>query len=319
MSHNIESMFYVNREKPWHGLGTPVESALTSKEALVAAELDWQVVQHPVYVDSNVVPNFKANVRDSDGSVLGVVTDRYKIVQNSEAFEFTDALLNYDITYETAGSLQNGRKIWLLAKMPETVIINDKVNPYLVFTNAHDGSGSIRVAITPVRVVCNNTLNLALNTTQRAWSTKHIGNIQDKLMEAKRTLELANKYMEELSGTAIEMAAKVISDAEFRDFTEMLFPLPSGKDVTDKKIENVKIIRKNLERVYRNTDDITEFIGTQWGVIQAVSDLVTHSEPLRKTQNYKENLFDKIISGHGVIDEAYEILSKMSNKDLSFA
>ena len=174
MAANVETMFYV-REKPWHGLGTCVEEAPTSADALRLAGLDWEVKQRNIQVCGGAkIENFKANVRSSDGAVLGVVSDRYQIVQNAEAFSFTDELIGGDVRYETAGSLQNGKKIWLLARMPAQKIVGDDVEPYLCFSNTHDGSGSIRVCMTPIRVVCNNTLNLALNSAVRSWSTKHL-------------------------------------------------------------------------------------------------------------------------------------------------
>ena len=113
MSASIESMFYV-RETPWHGLGTRVITAPTSKEALEVAGLNWKVVQEPVYTEADeLIEGYKANVRDSDRKVLGVVTNRYKVIQNEEAFSFTDELLGEGVRYETAGSLQGGRKVWL--------------------------------------------------------------------------------------------------------------------------------------------------------------------------------------------------------------
>ena len=148
MPANVESMFYV-REALWHGLGICVEEALDSKAALEKSGLDWKVIQKPIMTaDNEPIPGFKANIRDTDSKVLGVVTDRYKVVQNSEAFAFTDTLLNEGVHYETAGSLQDGKKIWLLAKLPDKYIIKDEqIEPYLVFSNSHDGSGSIKVAI----------------------------------------------------------------------------------------------------------------------------------------------------------------------------
>ncbi len=118
MSANVETMFYV-RETPWHGLGTKVMEAPDSETALTAAGLDWKVLQEPVYTgEGELVAGYKANIRDSDRRVLGVVTDRYKVVQNQEAFAFTDELLGYGVRYETAGSLQNGKKVWMLAHLP---------------------------------------------------------------------------------------------------------------------------------------------------------------------------------------------------------
>ena len=143
MAANVENMFYV-REVPWHGLGTRVEEALTSADALRLAGLDWRVEQKPIQVcGGNQIENFKANIRSTDGKVLGVVSDRYQIVQNVEAFDFTDELIGGDVRYETAGSLQEGRKVWMLAKMPTTKIVGDDVEPYLCFSNTHDGSGEI--------------------------------------------------------------------------------------------------------------------------------------------------------------------------------
>lgn len=175
MSANVESMFYV-RETPWHGLGVKVEEAVCSGEALWLSGLDWNVVQKDIYAENQKISGYKANVRDSDDRVLGIVSDRYRIVQNDEAFAFTDSLLGEGVKYETAGSLSEGRQVWLLAKLPEKYIINgDEIEPYLVFSNTHDGSEAVRVAITPIRVVCQNTLNLALNTSKRCWGIQTYG------------------------------------------------------------------------------------------------------------------------------------------------
>lgn len=185
MAANVESMFYV-REKPWHGLGTMVAEAPDSAAALRLAGLDWNVVQKDIMtVDgSGAIPGFKANVRDTDGSVLGIVTDRYRVVQNAEAFSFTDELLGEGVRYETAGSLQGGRRTWVLARLPHQYIINgEEITPYLVFMNAHDGSGAIKATMTPIRVVCQNTLNLALSTAKRSWSFNHTGDISGKEKE----------------------------------------------------------------------------------------------------------------------------------------
>lgn len=202
MSANVETMFYT-RQAPWHGLGTRVEHTLNSQEALVAAGLDWQVIQMPVQTeDGRSIPGFKANIRDRDNQVLGVVTDRYKVVQNQDAFAFTDELLGEGVSYETAGSLQGGRRTWILAKLPQRYIISgDEITPYLVFMNSHDGSGAIKAAMTPIRVVCQNTLNLALSTAKRSWSAHHTGDIKGKMEDARYALLYADQYMAELGKT----------------------------------------------------------------------------------------------------------------------
>ena len=173
MTHAIETLFYT-REKPWHGQGVMVQEAPTSADALHLAGLDWIVEPKPVFVESNgifgttmePIPGFVANTRNTDGHVLGIVTNSYKIIQNVDAFAFTDNLISGDVHYETAGSLAQGKRVWLLAKLPETEIVGDKTEQYLVFTNTFDGSGSVKVACTPVRVVCQNTLNYALQSAK---------------------------------------------------------------------------------------------------------------------------------------------------------
>ena len=210
MSANVESMFYV-RQVPWHGLGTMVQEAPTSEDALRMAELDWRVEQTPVFTDAGIeIPGYKANRRNTDGSILGIVSDRYRIVQNTEAFEFTDAIVGETedgvVKYETAGSLCGGKRIWLLAKMPTKKVLDDDVEPYMFFSNSHDGTGAIKVGMTPVRIVCANTLAIALNTAKRQWSTKHVGDMQSKLEEAKLCLRMADSYMANLDVEADRLA-----------------------------------------------------------------------------------------------------------------
>ena len=133
MPANVETMFSV-RETPWHGLGRIIMDAPASREALELAGLDWQVESRNIYSGTGaMIPGYRANVRSTDDAVLGVVSDRYRIVQNEEAFQFTDDLLGEGVTYETAGSLQGGKKVWMLARLPRKYLIaGDQVVPYLV-------------------------------------------------------------------------------------------------------------------------------------------------------------------------------------------
>lgn len=308
MSANVESMFYV-RETPWHGLGTRVMEAPDSRDALIAAGLDWNVVQEPIYTAENALINgYKANVRDSDRRVLGVVTDRYKVVQNQEAFAFTDELLGQGVRYETAGSLQDGRKVWLLAHMPhEYIISGERISPYLLFSNTHDGSGAIKVALTPIRVVCNNTLNLALGTAQRSWSMIHTGNIQSKMKEAKDTLFKAERYMDELGKEFEKLRMKKLSDQEVMDYIEILLPIEEGS--TSQQIRNIKRLQEDMKVRYFDAPDLQDVGKNAYRFINAVSDFATHAKPLRQTAKYRETLFAKTVEGNPLIDKAYQIMN----------
>lgn len=307
MAANVETMFYV-RETPWHGLGTRVMEAPSSKEALGLAGLDWKVVQEPVYTQAEeLIEGYKANVRDSDRKVLGVVTNRYRIIQNEEAFGFTDALLGKGVRYETAGSLQGGRKVWLLARLPhEYIISGERISPYLVFSNAHDGSGAVRVALTPIRVVCNNTLNLALSTAKRSWSMMHTGNVQEKLEEAKDTLFRAETYMDSLGKEFDELRKKKLTDKQVVDYIEILLPMEDN--TTPQQRKNISRLREDMGRRYFDAPDLKTVGKNAYRFINAVSDFATHAEPLRKTANYKENIFSKTMEGNPLIDKAYQMV-----------
>ena len=307
MAANVESMFFV-REKPWHGLGTAVMEAPTSADALRLAGLDWNVEQEPVYTGCNeLVKGYKANVRSSDRKILGVVSDRYKVVQNAEAFSFTDELLGKGVRYETAGSLQEGKKVWLLARLPkEYIIAGERISSYLVFSNTHDGSGSVKAAVTPVRVVCNNTLNLALNTAKRSFSMVHTGSIQSRIQEAKDTLFMAEEYMDCLETEIEQLRRQKVTDAQVKEYIEML--LPMEKDPTPVQSRNIIRLRRDMEQRYYDAPDLQKVGKNAYRFINAVSDFATHSNPLRKTANYSENLFARTIDGNPLIDKAYQLV-----------
>ena len=307
MAANVESMFYV-RETPWHGLGTKVLEAPASKDALQLAGLNWRVMQEPIYTAmEELVDGYKANVRDSDRKVLGVVTDRYRVIQNDEAFAFTDGLLGEGVKYETAGSLQGGRKVWLLAHMPhEYIISGERISPYLLFSNTHDGSGAIKVALTPIRVVCQNTLNLALAGAKRSWSMIHTGDIREKMQEAKDTLFLAENYMDELGKEFEALRMKKLTDKQVMEYIEILLPIEDGS--TPQQEKNMKRLREDMKIRYFDAPDLQGVGKNAYRFINAVSDFATHAEPLRKTANYKENLFSRTVDGNPVIDKAYQIV-----------
>lgn len=300
MPAEVETMMYT-REKPWHGLGTYVAEAPTSAEALRLSGLDWTVDQRPVYLENAAVPvpNYKANVRDRDGKVLGIVTDRYQVVQNAEAFSWTDELIGGDVRYETAGSLREGKKIWLLAKMPTAKVAGDDVEPYLCFSNTHDGSGAVKVCMTPVRVVCQNTLNLALSSAKRSWAMKHVGDMTAKLDEARRTLELADRYMMHLDGAALQLANVTVTDEKLEKILSEMFPLK--EDATERQKNTVKAVKDEFMICYF-MPDLAKFRGTGWGVVNAMADMVDHSKPRRDTGNYRENNWARIMDGHELVD-----------------
>ena len=309
MSAEIETMFSV-REKPWHYSMTSdvtkiIQEAPNSYDALVAAGLDWNVESNPIYdANGNLIKGFKANTRSSDGKVLGIVGNRYKIIQNVDAFQFTDNLIGGDVRYETAGSLLGGTKVWMLAKMPERKVAGDDVETYVAFTNTFDGKGSVRAIVTPVRVVCNNTLNLALSTAKRSWSMRHQGNIEKKIEEAREALELPDIYMEDLAKQADRWANVTINEELVQKALNKLFP--TKEEDSDIKKRNIQDAKDQFMVCYF-APDIAKFRDSAWGFINAASDFVTHSEPKRRTENYEANRWNKIMDGAPLLDSVVDM------------
>ena len=306
MAALVENMFYT-REVPWHQQGIRVENSPTSEDAIRLAGLDWNVEQREMFLsDGTKVPDAYANVRDKDNRVLGIVGNRYSIVQNKEAFSFTDSLIGEGCQYETAGSLKDGKQIWLLAHLPEAIqIAGDDVMPYLCFTNTHDGTGSVKVFATGIRVVCNNTLNQALNSAKRTWSVRHTGSIETKLRVATETLNLANNYMAELKKECEALALKNIDKDKLLEFIKLV--VPTDDDMTQKQLANIRDIRNDIWYRYTYAPDLKDREETCLRFLNAVSDTVSHREPTRRTANYNENHFIGLINGDNMLNKAYQI------------
>lgn len=228
-------------------------------------------------------------------------------MQNRDAFAFTDELLGEGVRYETAGSLMGGRKTWILAKLPARYIIQgEQILPYLVFSNTHDGSGAIKIAMTPIRVVCNNTLNLALNTADRCWSIHHTGDIAAKLEDARETLFMAEDYMNELGKGFEDLSRKRLTDAAVEKYIQELLPIADDASETTEK--NILRLRKNMAARYYDAPDLHGLRKNGYRFINAVSDFATHAAPIRRTKNYQETLFNKTMEGNPLTDKVYRMV-----------
>jgi len=160
--------------------------------------------------------------------------------------------------------------------------------------------------MTPIRVVCQNTLNLALNEAKRSWSAKHTGNIQYRMHEARETLELAHGYMEKLGGEFDRLSHIKVTDAKVMEFINELLPYPDDATAIQKK--HVEQLRDAVTIRYFEAPDLKILGKNGYRLINAVSDFATHAKPLRETASYKENLFMKTLEGHPVIDKAYNMI-----------
>lgn len=194
----------------------------------------------------------------------------------------------------------------MLARLPQQYIISgEEITPYLVFMNCHDGSGSIKVAMTPIRVVCQNTLNLALATAKRSWSCNHTGDIEGKMDEARATLFYAGQYMTELGKSFDELNKIKLTDGKVIEFVNKLIPENDGASPQQKR--NIQRMRDDLKMRYFDAPDLADVGKNAYRFVNAVSDFATHAKPLRERSNYRESLFARTVDGNPIIDKAYQM------------
>jgi phage/plasmid-like protein (TIGR03299 family) len=306
-------MFSGRGEVPWHSIGAVLEGVPTSKEAIKAAKLEWTVTQAPVFAAGNwaqAIPGFVANVRSDTKEVLGIVSDRYCVAQNKDVFAFADALIGTDkakCTYETAGSLWNGRRVFMLVNMPQGRIVGDEYQPYLCISNAHDGSSALQVFLTGIRVVCNNTLSAALHTANRKLSIRHKSCMDQHKKEALRTMGAASKYFHDLEIFASELAGKKVNIAKVLD---ALFPASSA--MSKRQLQSNREVKETIKNILKQKEDLRDFRGTAWGAYNAIADYRSNAEPKRRTTTYADSKMATFLDGDTIMNHAQEIILELA-------
>jgi phage/plasmid-like protein (TIGR03299 family) len=332
MAHNLnfnkqtgKHSFFSVKERAWHGLGQIIEGYPTSAEALKFAGLNYTVEKRKLFtfdnenekanedVDNKIpekeVPNYFATVRTDNESLLGVVGKDYEVVQNVDAFSFFDSIVGRDgIQYETAGALGKGEKIFVTAKLPNYIRVgtDDLIDKYLFLTTSHDGFGSITAAFTPVRIVCNNTLNAALRNNSNAFKIRHTANAKERLEEAHKLMGITNTLGEQMETIFNQWAKVRITDPQVRKLIQIA--LVPNKEV----LKNLQAgMDDELSTCFKNmTDAAVEYAmsnesqqlqttkGTLFGAYNAVTGYLQN---LRTYKNDEAKLKSLMFGGSGQI------------------
>jgi phage/plasmid-like protein (TIGR03299 family) len=291
-----DSMFSV-REVPWHGLGAVLDCPpSTIAEAIERSGLGWEVKREPIAVDRGEVatvddwweprceeiPGYYATVRQDTREVLGIVGERYRIVQNHEAFQFVDQLLGSAMHFETAGSLHGGRRIWVLARLPEHVEIGgDAVRPYVLLMNSHDGSTAVIAATTPVRVVCQNTLNWGLSRATQRFSIRHTQQISRRVHEARRVLELSIDYYEQFKQTGDKLASQRFTDRQLRQVLNQLYPSGTEDRASDRVTQARELRKDRIVELFLHGETQGNAPGSKWAAVNAIIEFGDWLRPIR--------------------------------------
>jgi len=330
MAHdlNIENekvSFFSVKEKAWHGLGTVLDKAPTSAEAIKYAGLDFEVVKVPNLIEWPIGSgNFKetprsfSTVRQDNGEILGDKIGKvYSIVQNKDAFSFFDAIVGAgEAIYETAGALGKGETIFITAKLPSYIRVGNKddIEKYLLLSMSHDGSGSIQAMFTPVRVVCNNTLNAALSGNGHKISIRHTKSAIGNLAEAHIALGIANKLSDNLNDAFNRMTKVKMKDEDVKQYIQNVF-LPD-------EILKTKVL-DNLTKYQQETiDDCFEYYhngpgqqmdtckGTMFGAYNSVTGYFANVKSFKdETSKMKSNLLG---TNYNTMQKAFDLSCRIS-------
>ena len=330
MAHNINYnektgrySFFSVQQKAWHGLGQIVEQYPTSEEAIRHAGLDYEVVKSPLFtkgsgitetadgieIGSNEleVPNCFANIRTDNNAVLGVVGKDYHIVQNREAFSFFDAIVGggEGILYETAGALGKGERIFITAKLPDYIRVgngDDVTEKYIFLTTSHDGSGSITAAFTPIRIVCQNTLNASLRNMTNVVRIKHTSGAKQRTENAHRIMGLANTLSDQLQGIFNDWTTIRATDQEVRKLIQLaLCPNKETLELIKKGAEDeISTMFKNAVNdafAYAMTSDTQQMDTTKGTLFGAYNAVTGYFQNVRNYRDDEAKLQSIVLGG----------------------
>ena len=325
MAHNLEQFedgttaFFTAREVAWHKLGTVTSDALTAQDALKTAQLDWQVIKSeepvstmvPMFNNGNaMVENsmeeiiykdkfmtYRYHPKTSKAEALGVVGNRYTPVQNLEAFEFLNNVADESgAVFETAGSIDNGRKVFMTMKMPNGLQIGkvDNIDLYLMAWNTHDGTSSFTVMVTPIRVVCQNTLTAAINNAKSSYTLRHTPKVNGKIQAARETLGITFKYAEEFEKKAELLLSQPMTDKEFYSLVETVFPI----DEESPRARNLaETARGTLNGLWKAPTQLN-IAKTKWAAYNAFTEYSDWAKPIRD-KNPETARAIRIVTGAG--------------------
>lgn len=349
MAHNLTIRkdgtveFAYVKENPWHGLGKYLGGEPITREVMLReAGLDWTVelrpLMYPIPADAKyqVVESHVATIRADTNELLGLVSKDYKPIQQREAFDFMDRLVEAagGAHYETAGSLKGGQQVFALVKLPEVIEVTrqDLVGQYLLLVNGHDGGHAFRCGFTPIRVVCDNTLSASLARWERSlqdWVTvRHVGDVPAKVEEARRILGLSVKFFQVAGEYYRRMSLRDIDAAGARAYFESVLPLPDRLQPADEASDSER--GRNLIRLdqARQTHQLLVQLfdgeasggslpgvrGTLWGAYNAVTEYVDHVRGATRKGEPRRGAFEGAVMGEGArikqraFDEAMAIL-----------
>ena len=269
-----------NRQATWNMIGTDISKASNVNEALQISGLDYKVVKEEIFLpDGTKINGHYATVQEGTDRTFGIVGDNYTIVQNEDAFAFVDSIIDEGLQFVKAG--ENDNLNYIIAKLPENYVLDDRFDPYIIFQNSHNGFTTLKATICPLRIVCQNQFSMAFRNADNKISLRHSSSIHDRLVEARRVLQISASYMDTFAKEAEELANIKVNPIQEMRIIDNLFEVP--ENATNRKMNTLEENRNFFMNIL-DSDDNQNFKGTAWGMINAYTDYITHLAPKRKTE-----------------------------------
>lgn len=284
----------MKRFSTWSGIGKDVSECKDMEQVLKASGLDYVVEKKPIFMTQKhddpftIIPNRFVTVRNTDEHPYDVVSDKYELIQNRDAFDFVD-YMGDELIFEKAGETKSGM-VYIIGKLPEVNILGDKFVPHVLFRNGFNGKTNITAAISPLRIVCQNQFHIAFQNASNTITIRHVKNAESKLIEARETLRMCSEYMEQLTLLAENFATIKITGDRLERVVDYLFPIPKDTAINAFKRKNLEDQRTAFLKAH-NVDDNNNFRGTAWGLVNAYTDYITHKEPAGKREDRFEGKF----------------------------
>lgn len=276
-------------------------------QVLEASGLNYEVEKRPVFMEGGIqIPNRYVTVRKSDNHPYDVVSDKFEIVQNAEAFDFVN-YMGSDLQFEKAGETQSGM-IYIIARLPEVSVLGDKFTPHVIFRNGFSGKVQITAAICPLRIVCQNQFNVAFREASNTVTVRHVQNAERKLEEAREVLRVSADYMDRFNYEAERLAKMKLSKRQYETVVDGMFPAASLEDNPFRR-KTLNDAREAFLRAY-DANDNQNFKGTAWGLVNAYTDYITHKDPQGKTSTKEEGRFTRVTFGNTGINRMIEAVEQ---------
>lgn len=277
----------MTRTTTFANIGTDITGLKTSEEVLNAANLNYNVVKKPMYLkddSGNFIdfPDKKFTVVEGTDKVLGVVSSKYEVCQNRDAFSFIDYIGGDDVGFEyvKAGETNSGL-VYIIAKIPNVTLLGDAITPYIIFQNSHDGLNSVKATICPLRIICQNQFNISFKQSTNTVRIIHSSKMDSRMLAAREMMRDVAGYMETFEDTANELVTKKIRYDDVIKLFNDVFKYDPIK-MSERQKQNFDDARNDFLSCY-NSDDNQNFIGTAWGIMNGAADYLTHHKSVRRT------------------------------------